>query len=63
MILCISNTQKLGKRTVKIIKIFGITDKQSIVTYHRQASKIWENIYKIHIWKNCRKGIAIEAEE
>jgi len=35
--------QKLGRRTSKIIRTFGIVDNQgNIVTGHRQGLRIWK---------------------
>jgi hypothetical protein len=44
--LMYQNAQQLGGRTSKAIRTFGIEDNQgNIVTDHRRALRIWENIY------------------
>ena len=45
--LMYQKAQQLGGRSSKAIRTFGIEDNQgNIVTDHRQALRIWENIYK-----------------
>jgi len=56
--LMYQKAQKLGGRTSKAIRMFGIEDNQgNIVTDHRRALGIWEKyIYKIcMIWKIAHK--------
>ena len=49
MILCIKRQKKLGGRTNKAMRTFGIEDNQgNIIIDHQGALRIWEKyIYKI----------------
>ena len=48
--LMYQKAQQFGGKTSKVIRKFGIKDNQgNVVTAHRQAFRMWENMYKICI--------------